>query len=290
MNDQISFKRFLYGDGMEMTINDEDFCIDRTLMLPKIHPHKLEKALSISAKYCQAADFRRKMIKKSNECPVLIYKLYKRRVLGFEEIEPFLRSNGSFLLSYYFWKEISDFTCLISKKYKPFGIDESFFENTNEIDQLIEYGYHPSSIEYCLKYDIVDDFKNINDLFQEAKWSPFEWSLKPENLDLFSFSGFFGSIKCFKHFLMNGARVNDNALSNVICSGCLDLFHLCNVIPMNSQCLCKASMYFQLPLLVFYLENGADLHIRDRYVLHSNSKLLPSIMLHKMAILVSLSI
>jgi len=62
------------------------------------------------------------------------------------------------------------------RKNKPVDFDESFIENANDIDQLIEFGYHPSSMEYCLKYDVIDDLLKIDNKNQEAKWSPFEWS------------------------------------------------------------------------------------------------------------------
>ena len=133
----------------------------------------------------------------------------------------------TFLLSYYFWKEIEDFGSFIKSKYKPGGFEETFFENANDIDQLIEYGFLPSSIEYCLKYDVIDSLLNMDDLNPKAKWSLFEWSNKPEYLDLLSFAGFFGSIKCFKHLLMKGLEIKENVLSMVVCGGCFDLFHLC---------------------------------------------------------------
>ena len=62
---------------------------------------------------------------------------------------------------------------------------------------MIEYGFVPSSIEYCLKYDAIDEFTDFNITNQEAKWNK-----KPKYLDLLSFSGYFGSIKCFKHIIM----------------------------------------------------------------------------------------
>jgi len=267
MEEKISFEDFLFGEGNEIRIKDIEFCVDRIVMLPKIRPHQLEKAVRLSIEYCQIADFRRKLVEKSNECPVLIYQLYKRGVFVFEKIEPFLRNRNTFLLSYYFRKEIKDFDSFINRKYKPKGIDISFFENENEIDQLIEYGFLQSSIEYCLKYDAIDDLAVFDNLNQEARWSPFEWSYQPESLDLLSFAGFFGSIKCFKHLLMKGLEINENVLSMVVCSGCLDIFHLCQGQQLlSNENVFKASEFFHLPLLVFMLENGADINAKTKDV------------------------
>jgi len=108
---------------------------------------------------------------------------------------------------------------------------------------------------------VIDDLGFFDGLNQEAKWSPFEWSFKPEYLDLISFAGFFGSIKCFKHLLMKGFEINDNVLSMVVCSGCFDLFHLCQDEKfLTPNHVCKASVFFHLPLIIFLIENGGDIN------------------------------
>jgi len=253
------FEEFLFGEGNEIVIYDIEFCVDRIIMLPKIRPHQLEKAVRLSVEYCKSADFRLILLEKYYKCPVLIYQMYKKGVFVFEEIEPFLGNDNSFLLCYYFRKEIKDFDSFISNKSKPDDFNKSFFENENDIDELIEYGSIKSSIEYCLKYDVIDDLAVFTNFNQEARWSPFEWSYEPEYLDLLSFAGFFGSIKCFKHLLMKGFEINDNVLSMVVCGGCFDLFHLCQAKQLLTPILvCKASEFFHLPLLVFMIENGID--------------------------------
>jgi len=78
---------------------------------------------------------------------------------------------------------------------------------------------------------------------------------------LISFAGFFGSIKCFKHLLMKGFEINDNVLSMVVCSGCFDLFHLCQDEKfLTPNHVCKASVFFHLPLIIFLIENGGDIN------------------------------
>jgi len=261
MEEKISFENFLFGDGNEIIIDDVEFCVDRIIALPKIRPHNLEKAVTISVDYCKSTDFQRKLLEKSKKCPVLIYQLYKRGVFVFEEIEPFLKNDSTFLLSYYFRKEIKDFDSFIKSKSKPNDIDESFFENENDIDQMVEYGFIQSSIEYCLKYDVIDELVGFDNLNQEAKWSPFEWSYQPQYLDLLSFAGFFGSIKCFKHLLMKEFVINDDVLSMVVCSGSFDLFHICQGQQLlRPNLVGKASEFFHLQFLVFMNENGVSIN------------------------------
>jgi len=109
MDRKILFENFLFGDGNEILLDDIDFCFDRITLLPKIRPHQVEKAVRLSAEYCNFADFRRKLLENSNESPFLIYKLHKRGIFAFEEIEPYLEGKDTFLLGFYFRKEINDF-------------------------------------------------------------------------------------------------------------------------------------------------------------------------------------
>ena len=264
MKEKICFERFLYGDSNPIIIDDIDFCVDRMIMLPKIRSHQLEKAVRLSVTYCGITDFRQKILEKINECPVLIYQLVKRGIFEFEEIAPFLSNRDTFLLCHYFREQIRDFESFIQSKNKPCSHELIFFENTNDIDQLIEFGFVKSSIEYCLKFDFIENIVIYDILNQEAKWSPFEWSFKPENLDLLSFSGFFGSIKCFKYLLMKGFEINQGTISMVVCSGCYDLYHLCKGQQfLTPDIFLKTSEFCQLPLLVFMIENGFDINTKN---------------------------
>jgi len=273
MNDKISFEESLFGDEKEFILDEIDvgFCLDRIIEIPSLRPLKIERAVEICIRYCQNHEFRREILKKIYKCPILIYRLYKRSVFVYSEIEPLLRSRNSFIPSYYFRKEIEDFNSFITSKKKPFDLDNSFLENEEEIDKIIEYGFVPSSVEYCLKYD---DFAVFRDVFttypNNVRWSPLEWSARPSSLEILAFSGYFGSIRCFKHLILNGFTINDNVRSLIAFSGSFDLFHLCFDEGFNTrECLFNASRFCRLSLIKFLTENGADLNVK------SNSNMTP---------------
>jgi len=131
-----------------------------------------------------------------------------------------------------------------------------------------KYGFCPSSTEYILKYDDVEKLQSSISVNQKdfmAKWSPFEWSIKPKSFDLLSFTGHFGSIKCFKHLLLNGFSINDSTLESVIYSGNSDLFRLCydNGINSFSSLVTTAAQFCRLSLLKFFVQNGAEIDATD---------------------------
>jgi len=209
----INFEKFLFENGLESTTCDSEFFADRIVMFPKIRPHKLDFVIRLCIDYCQIMGFRQKILEKSIKCPVLIYKLYKRGVFTFNEILPCLSRRDTFIFCFYFRKEIDSCDTFILNKEKPNGVKGEFFEINSDYDQLIEYGFLPSTVEFCLKYDDLLSFKDNNFIDQTvAKWSPFEWSYEPKYFDFLSFSGFFGSIKCFKFLMMNGYEINDRVI------------------------------------------------------------------------------
>jgi len=265
MEERIDFENFLYGDGMEIIINDIGFVVDRIIMLPKIRPHKIEQAVSLSIEYCRMEGFRQKILEKSKEFPVLVYRLFKRGVFVLEEIIRFVTKCHSIMLCKYFRKEIECYPDLIKNLIGISNDYKAIFEIEVFNDQIIEYGFCPSSIEYCLKYDVIDDLIKFQILKREAEWSQFEWSNKPGFLDLLSFSGYFGSIRCFKHLLLNGFEFNDYVVSMVVCSGSLDLLHLIEFDKhLNSDTVSNAVEFCHLPILTFMLENGIDINYKNK--------------------------
>jgi len=291
MDEKISFEKYLFGNGNEIVISDMEFCVDRIIKLPKIRPLELEKAVRLCIEYSKFADFRQKILEKINECPVLIYQMHMRGIFAFEEIKPYLKDSDAFLLCIYFRREINDFSNFIKSKYEPSGFDSKILKNERDIDQLINYGYLQSSIEYCIKYDLIDELKNIGPLYKNAKWSLFEWSYKPESLDLLSFAGFFGSIKCFSFLFEEKFEINENLLSMVVCSGCFDIFHKCQVNQfVKPKHICQASEFCHIPLLDFILKNEANIKEIGDIVLFLYLLTLLFIKLLKKVILVLLNI
>ena len=165
------------------------------------------------------------------------------------------------MVFYYFHHDIHDIIQYTRNVSRHVDIDFSYLVNPDDFDLLIYYGFLPSSIEYCMKYDDIEGFNTILSnpkLLNEkkAKWSPFEWGKKPSSLDFLSFSGIFGSIKCFKNLLMNNYIVNDSVLANVACSGNHDLFYQCHQAnQINIFHAIKASQFCRLLLLKHFIEN-----------------------------------
>lgn len=274
----IDFEISLYDDDVidaSYEIGDVDFWVDKMISYPSFRPLRLEKAIGWCIKYCQSSIFKRKLLEKSYSCPVLLHRLFKKQIFTFDEIEPILRDNDRFIISYYFRKEIKNFSSFITRKWADRSINPSFIKDDELIDSLIEFGFHPFTVEYCLKYDDIHSFKALNIINKtRCEWSPFEWSIRPDHLGLLAISGFFGSINCFKYLLMNGFIVDDHVRCLTVCSGSLDLFRVSNGNNMfSSKYVCYASAFFQKPFLDFFIENGADLNENARILEMNGSAL-----------------
>jgi len=273
-DDQIAaltrFEESLYGENpcFEMRdIVDVDFWVNRIVTLPSLRPFLLDETVSLCEKYCNIPLFREEFTKNSvYDCPVLVHRLFKRGVLSFQEIEAFFCQKYLFLIYYYFRNEIKDFPSFIKHYQVPIYIEETFLKLEDEFDLMMEYGFSPSSIEYCLKYDDVSSLHKFlisAKHEEELRWSPFEWSNKPSSLDYLSFSGYFGSVSCFKQLLLNGYSISDSVRSNVVCGGNTDLFHICFAEISNlNRFLFDATKYCRLPFIGFLEEKGCDLNSR----------------------------
>ena len=256
------FERNLFGDEIiEFDIYDVDFWVDRISVFPKIRPLSLDKIIPISKKYCGNPEFRLKLLMKYYFCPVLIYKLFKEGVYSIEDIKPIFQNDDSYIFCHYFKKEIGNFENFIKRKPQPLN-SHTIPRNDEDLEQLINTGFLPSSIEYCLKYDDIQYLEKINGPIKKfLKWSPFEWSYTPEPhvlRDLLSFSAFFGSIKCFKYLLMNKYDINSTTIESAICGGSFDIFNMC-LKTVSDNCIYYASYFYRESIIESLIENGADI-------------------------------
>jgi len=260
----------IYGDHSvlkKVDVVDVDFWVEQLIKLPSFRPFKLYQIVNLIKSYCNNFEFKEKLILKSIiECPVVIYRLYKLNVIKFHEIEPHLNQEKAFIACFYFQKHIEEFDSIIRLKSKKNQYIASLISTNDPIDLMIEYGFAPSTIEYCLKYDDIGTFQNLfTDLksykLQETKWSPFEWSRMPPSNNLLQFSSLFGSIKCFKMLLLNGFIINDDVLRCSACSGNFDLIHLCLESSNNpSVIIASASEFYHMKILRFLIEKGGDIN------------------------------
>jgi len=274
MNEYLSFEDSLYLESPQYevcNIADLDFLVDNLVSLPSLRPFCLDRLVKFCCEFCKSGEIRAKILEKSmNKCLSLLYRLYKANLFSFDEIDEMWQDHFVFRYYCFFHQEfeITDMGEFFDSA--PQDIDLSFVTNTNDFDVMKLYGYLPSSLEYWLKYDDSESLiKNIVDfstlLRKNVQWSPFEWSREPSNFDVLSFSGFFGSIHCFKHLLLNGFTLNNAITESVICSGSIDLFRLCpeSTIDLPSL-LVKSSTFHHTQLLTFLLEQGSSINSQDK--------------------------
>jgi len=273
MENCIKFENLLFGDNAEyrdLEINDFEFVAERLVSLPTMRPFSIENVIIFIQPLCKNPEFGEIVLEKSSViCPVLTYRLFKLGIFQYKDIVKLYEKEDVYMLYYYFWRENNDLEKLISCKTKPYEFDDSFFFNDYDIDDLIMNGFVSSSTEYCLKYDDINNFMIKFDhydpnLTENVKWSPFEWSKKPDNLSLLCLSAYFGSIRCFKHLILLGYRIDDFSRVYSINSGSSDIFHMCNseLIDLSKHLIISAQ-YCRLSLLEYLIDNGGNINARS---------------------------
>jgi len=265
--EQIAIEKMLYGDPPAyeyVEIQNEDFLVKIFGMYPKLRPHKLGNFVLFCSNYLKEKSFRKIVLEKVfTVCPTLIQRLYHKESFDLDEIRESLELHQSMFLYLFFKNEIE-------LDYSGFPDYQCSLEllNETELDSIIEFGFRKTSMEFCLKYDHFEEFDSkmmINPNKRECQWSPFEWAEKPKSLDFLSFSGFFGSLKCFRALLLAGFGINELVVCSVVFSGSEELFQY--VSDQNSDdlnCLCIASSYCYLRVVEYLVNKKTSIRAKNK--------------------------
>jgi len=297
--EQIIVEKMLYGDPpvfKYIEIQKKDFLLNIFCMYPKLRPLHLENFVLFCSHYLREESFRKIVLEKVFiVCPTLIHRLY--RINGFtkEEIKESLEFHRRKFLCLFFKNDIEVDYSGFSKSdahysddpeldysvfsendahysddpeldYSVFSENDAHYSDDPELDSLIQFGFHKSSIEFCLKYDLFEGIESMimNNLSKRVcEWSPFEWSEKPKSLDFLSFCGFFGSLKCFRVLLISGFAINDQVVCSVVCSGSMDLFNSISDIQTYYSLLHEASKFFNLSIIENLVNQKADINAKN---------------------------
>jgi len=123
-------------------------------------------------------------------------------------------------------------------------------------------------MEFCLKYDLFEEIEKrmiYNPNKRECEWSPFEWSQQPQSLDFLSFSGFFGSLKCFRVLLRSGFVIDRQVVGEVLCSGSKELFNIVFDLHLkNFSYLHDPSEFGHLSIVEYLVNHKADINAKNK--------------------------
>jgi len=266
---RILFEYSLFRDGTPdhiEEIDDIEFIINTLVSLSKFRPLKYEIIFILHQNYSAKIGFREKFLERvlKHNC-AFVNILIKKNIYKTEDIEHHFNKGNETL-------NIVD----LSKKMASivFPEIESGYLSQNISDlsaKLIETSYSPGTIEYCLKYDDIDEirrfYQNPNFYQDQANIIPTE-NIMDLNFDLLGFCGFFGSVNCFKFFLETQRfSIDQSVIECVVCGGSIEIFRLCiqtiDISGYSLKLLFMASCYNNLDLLRYLHENGVDLNSKE---------------------------
>jgi len=297
--EQIAVEKALYSDSPVfeyIEIQKKDFLVKIFGLYPKLRPHNLENFVFFCSNYLQEASFRKVVLKDVFfVCPTLIQRLYQINCFTELEIKESLEFHRRKFLCLFFKNSIEvDYSGFIDDKR---AINYQYLHGdglSTELESFIQYGFLKCSMEYCLKYDQFEEIESImikNPNKRECEWSPFEWSEKPKSLNFLSFSGFFGSIKCFRILLLLGFVIDDLIVCNDVSCGSRVLFKIVFDLHFkNFSFIHEASKFFHLSVVEYLVNQNIDINAKDKYVEFVYFRILLFIVLLKKVILVLLNI
>jgi len=266
MEEKISFEIALFRDGIPdciVEIDDVDFVINTLVNLSIFRPLKYDMIFELHKSYSCKKDFREKFLDKAlKKNNFFVSLLIDKKIYNPEDIRlHFGISNET--------EEIIDLSNhIIQIDFPESDICRSTFELT---EKIIETSYAPGSIEYCLKYDDIDEilyiYQNPSFFRNKAEIIGIE-NLVNLDFDLLGFCGFFGSVKCFKFLLETEQfKIDQNVIECVVCGGSIEIFHLCtdsnDISGFIIRLVLLSSFYNNLDLLSYFCENGAYINAKD---------------------------
>jgi len=238
----VSFQNLLFSHDCIVDvplIEDLGFAADSFVMYLSIRPFQTKKLVESIHKYINIPGFIDLLVPKSIiSCPYLLYIIFNNNLITIDIIQRYLKKKRNFLAASYFYKQIPN--------YKIFGYHLIESHNHSEHlgllnnfpfladeakDELIKFGYPMNSVEYMLKYDDIESFrertKNPGFYWKDMVIkSVYDWINITEYSNLLSFSAIFGSIKCFKYIVSNGVVIDDQTVAHSLYSGSTDLIRL----------------------------------------------------------------
>jgi len=228
----------LYGDSPDFSILgtvDTNYAVRLISKYSKYRPFRINDLVHFCQGFGRFDEIKGMLLGLGiEECPALIYKMFISGLFCAIEVVQTITMKKSFISSYFFHNHIDGFDDYVKTLKIPIMFHKEFFEDLENVSRFFDYGFPTNSIEFCLKYDDLSSLKRFfeDPCFEKAQkieWSPFEWALAPSGkLNCLEFSGYFGSITCFKYLLMNGFSVDDCTTGVSTCSGSVDIYHICS--------------------------------------------------------------
>jgi len=261
--EQIDVEKKLYDNPPVfeyIDIQDKGFLVSLFGIYPKLRPLHLDSFVLFCVPYLKDDTFRNKVLEQVfTVSPTLIQRLHRIKSFSMDEIKSALEFHKKKFL-YLFFKDT------IELDYSGFSDDRNSqnYWNEKELDFLIQFGFHKSSMEFCLKYDQFEEIDKLlmkNPNLKTCRWNPFEWSEEPKSLDLLSFCSFYGSLKCFKVLLKTVLDINEHVARGIVCSGSKELFNY--ISNFNFECFSfihEASRFAHIRVIEYLINHKADIN------------------------------
>jgi len=173
-----------------------------------------------------ARELRHHALKK---CPVLVARLLKKGFFNFDSISESIYVEDRELFAKYYDPNLVtrfisdyDYKMLSSNDWKSYGF-------------LLMYGTLPNSLEYIVKYDLIDQFQEIvsvptfswKNTISYNRFEPYKFYDMYNNFSIIDGAAVFGSVRIFRYCVENNQKISPLTSKFAIYSNCFEIVHLC---------------------------------------------------------------
>ena len=260
------------------------FLINEISTLLEIRPKSFDFILKICEYFIQnnkfELTFKDLLIKKMLiNHPKLIYFLFLREIYDLNLILNQLTKIRKVSSSIYFFQYISNFKEFIKDFYDYenwFNFFDDYFLNNNELILInsLKYGYPKDSIEYILKFDLIEELKKFStELPKLMNISLLEYFDKKESISILSFCLFYNSKKCFFYLLeKNNYEIPTDLLYYSIIGGDIDIIKFLEKKNINlNEFIYECSKYRHYNLFNYLLLKYSNIKINPSILFLENN-------------------